>query len=100
MQGLEHNSFLSKNIHSYLDLEPSILKVELARDIRYPTFMLSYIKIHLINAGTRSMAKFSFSKNSRNNLDFDPSTLKVELARYYNKHLYEVILKSINKCRH
>ena len=43
---------------------------------------------------------FFFSENSHNDLDLDPSTLKVELAQdNYTKHLYEVILKSINKCR-
>ena len=35
--------FFSKNIHSYLDLEPSNMKVELARDI---TILNNFVKTY------------------------------------------------------
>ena len=70
--------FFSKNSHSYLDLEPSNLTVELAWYIIIPNIYMKLYYNPLINVGIGELT--NFSKNSNKDLDLDPSTLKVKLA--------------------
>ena len=59
--------FFSKNSHRYLDLEPSNLKVEFARDITIPNNFVVIYYNPLINAGARAMTMlllFFISKSS------------------------------------
>ena len=77
--------FFYSSSHSYLDLKPSDLKVELARDIIIPSIYIKLYKnplVLVINLGTRAMLDF-FSKNNHNDLDFEYSTLNLlEILSY------------------
>ena len=67
--------FFSKSRHSDLDLEPSTLNFDLARDIIIPNICVKLYQNPLINVGVRAMT--IFSKNSHSDLDREPRTLKV-----------------------
>ena len=61
MQGLEKwQSFFSINSYSYLDIEPSNLKVDLAIDIIISNIYVKLYYSPLINVGTRAMTKCFF----------------------------------------
>ena len=82
--------FFSKNSHNYLDLEPSSLKVELARDIIIPNI---YVVISKSIEKCRQEGDykvlffffflfcFVFSKYCHSYLNLEPSSLKVVLYR-------------------
>ena len=72
--------FFSNNSQSYLDPEPSNMKVELAR--YYHTKYLCEVILKSIDKWKhQSNDKVFFSKNSYSFLDLEPKNLNVELAR-------------------